>query len=170
LAESESSATNQYSWGVGQNNYGTTLRDAIDVEKHRIVLDASSDRLLPWGIMVGTKVTAGSSVPFWVTSCAAGWGSGCQRYTAEGAGFRQIDLMLLKDVKVPGIGSGGKLTFRLDVINLLNHANYGTYETWAGGPTSTPANQWGGDNATAGQPKTLAGPMRTVKVGLKYAF
>ena len=55
-------------------------------------------------------------------------------------------------------------------LNLLNKANYGKYDTWGGGPSTPAQNKWGGDNANAGKPGGLTGPMRTVKVGMKVDF
>lgn len=161
----ESSDSNQFNWSVGKDQ-ANVWRKSIDVEKYRLVVSASADNILPWGILLSGKVTAGPGTQFFVTSCAKGWGSGCERYIADGGAFEQVDLMLSKDVKLP---VGQKLTFRLDILNLFNKANYGKYDTWGGGP-GNPQNAWGGDNANAGKPLGLSGPMRTVKFGMKYEF
>lgn len=161
----ESSDANQYNWGVGKNE-GRQWRRSLDVEKFRLIAGFNADNLLPWGIVLGSKLTFGSGTPFYVTSCAAGWGAGCQRFVVNGGSFEQVDLMLSKEIKV---GGPYKVSFRLDILNLLNRANYGKYDNWGGGP-GNPQNAWGGDNANAGKPGGLAGPMRTVKVGMKVDF
>jgi len=161
----ESSDSNQFNWSVGKDQ-ANVWRKSIDVEKYRLVASASADNILPWGILLSGKITAGPGTQFFVTSCAKGWGSGCERYIADGGAFEQVDLMLSKEVKLP---VGQKLTVRLDILNLFNKANYGKYDTWGGGP-GNPQNAWGGDNANAGKPLGLAGPMRTVKFGMKYEF
>lgn len=163
----ESSDANQWNWAAGKAQ-GSQWRRSIDVEKYRVVASYSSDNILPWGVLLGAKVTAGPGTPFFVTSCAAGWGSGCQRYVVDGGTFEQVDLMLSKDAKLPALGQ--KVTFRMDILNLFNKANYGKYDTWGGGPSTPAQNVWGGDNANAGKPGGLTGPMRTVKVGMKVDF
>lgn len=160
----ESSDANQYNWSAGKPE-GSVWRRSIDVEKYRVVASYSADNLLPWGILLGGKVTAGPGTSFFVTSCAAGWGAGCQRYLVDGNAFEQFDLMLSKEMRL----AGHKLTFRMDVLNLFNKTNYGKYETWGGGP-GNPQNAWGGDNPNAGKPLGLSGPMRTVKFGMKLDF
>lgn len=162
----ESSDSNQFNWGVGKPQ-GSAWRKSIDVEKMRVVAGFNADNLLPLGITVGSKLTVGSGTPFFVTSCAAGWGAGCERYLVDGGSFEQVDLMLSREFKFWG---NQKLTVRMDVLNLFNKANYGKYESWGGGPSTPPKNIWGGDNAGAGKALGLSGPMRTVKLGLKYDF
>ncbi|MEN9419088.1 MAG: hypothetical protein RI988_2708, partial [Pseudomonadota bacterium] len=48
----ESSDANQYNWSVGKPE-GNVWRRSIDVERYRIVASASSDKLLPWGMVLG---------------------------------------------------------------------------------------------------------------------
>lgn len=78
--------------------------------------------------------------------------------------FRQFDLTIAKDVPL----GGGQFTVRLDVINLFNTTNYKGWDDWAGGPGT--ANFLGGDNAHLGVPNDIAGPMRTLKLSMRYAF
>jgi hypothetical protein len=163
----ESGDANQYNWAVGKSE-ASMWRRSIDVERYHVTAGFNADNLLPWDITLGAKVSAGPGTEFWVTSCAAGWGSGCQRYTVPGGAFEQFDLMLSKKVALPMAGSA--ITFRMDILNLFNKANYGKYDTWGGGPSTPPKNQWGGDNANAGVPMGIVGPMRTVKVGMKIDF
>jgi hypothetical protein len=56
------------------------------------------------------------------------------------------------------------------VINLFNTVNYGSYDSWGGGPSTPAQNKVGGDNSHLGVPGGVAGPMRTVKLSVKYAF
>ncbi|MEN9416516.1 MAG: hypothetical protein RI988_136, partial [Pseudomonadota bacterium] len=118
-----------------------------------------------WGMVLGAKATAGPGTQFFITSCGDGWGDKCKRYLADGNAFEQLDLMVSKEIKVVAY----KLTFRLDILNVLNKTNYGKFDTWGGGP-GNPQNAWGGDNPNAGKPMGLTGPMRTVKLGVKVDF
>ena len=54
------------------------------------------------------------------------------------------------------------------VVNLFNTINYGKYDSWVGGAGT--ANIYGGDNANFGVPAAISGPMRTVKLSMRYAF
>ena len=64
----------------------------------------------------------------------------------------------------------GKIALRIDVLNLFNTINYGSYDAWGGGPSSPPVNYLGGDNKNLGVAGGVAGPMRTVKLSARYAF
>jgi hypothetical protein len=57
----------------------------------------------------------------------------------------------------------------MDVLNLFNTINYGSYDDWGGGP-GNPQNYLGGDNKNLGVPGGVSGPMRTVKFSARYAF
>ena len=161
----DSSANSQFSWNAGG---GVPIwRNSTDVEKHRLVVDGSID--MPFDIRVGTKYTVGSGIPLNLHSCAAGWDA-CNFISESIKSFQQLDVMMSKDFKASWLGIG-KATFRLDILNLFNTANYGTtYDNWVGGPSTPAKNRWGGDNANAGVATTMGGPMRTIKLGAAYAF
>jgi hypothetical protein len=63
----------------------------------------------------------------------------------------------------------GKVSLRMDVLNVFNTINYGGYDDWGGGPNN-PQNYLGGDNSHLGVPGSVSGPMRTVKFTARYAF
>ena len=83
----------------------------------------------------------------------------------QASAFRQYDLGVGKEVAL-GIG---KLSFRADIINLFNSVNYGSYDDWGGGPNN-PQNYLGGDNGHLGVAGGISGPMRTVKLSMRYQF
>ena len=151
-----------FSWTYGRSTSG--WNPSKEVERHRLVANATTDGLLPWGLMVSGKLTVGSGLPHQLTSCAAGWDK-CVYVAGDGGAFRKFDLGISKDVTV----KSGKLAFRLDVINLFNTMNYGGADDWIGGP-GNPQNAYGGDNANVGVPNGFEGPMRTVKLSMKYSF
>jgi hypothetical protein len=129
------------------------------------VVSGLTDRLLPWGIMLSSKATFGSGLPYRITDCSKGF-SACVSQEGDGGPFRQVDLALSKD-----IGAGfGKVGLRLDVLNLFNTINYGGYDAWVGGPSTPPKNYLGGDNSNLGTASKVAGPMRTVKISARYSF
>lgn len=151
-----------FNWTYGRSSSG--WNPSTDVEKHRIVANGVSDGLLPWGLMLSARLTVGSGLPYRITSCAAGWDK-CISVKGDGGPFRQLDIGISKDLAV-GIG---KFALRLDVINLLNTVNYGGYDSWGGGP-GNPQNSVGGDNGHMGVAGGISGPMRTLKLGMKYSF
>jgi hypothetical protein len=152
-----------FNWTAGRSTSG--WNPSIDVEKHRIVANGVTDGVLPWGLMLSARLTVGSGLPYRITSCAAGW-SNCISVKGDGGPFRQLDMGVSKDV---GVGIG-KFALRVDVINLFNTVNYGSYDNWGGGPSTPPMNRVGGDNAHLGVAGGISGPMRTVKLSAKYSF
>ncbi|MDE2505553.1 MAG: TonB-dependent receptor [Burkholderiales bacterium] len=152
-----------FSWTQGKPYNG--FHPDVNVERQRLVATGVSDRLLPWGIQVAGKLTLGSGLPYQITDCAGGW-SQCVYVKGQASAFRQVDFALSK-----AIATGfGHVILRADILNLFNTINNAGYDGWAGGPTATPANYLGGDNAHLGVPSGLQGPTRTVKLSLRYAF
>ena len=144
----------------GQDGY----HPSVNVERHRFVATGLTDGLLPWGLQVSGKLTVGSGLPYRIVDCSGGFNS-CTTAKGDASTFRQVDLGISKDVAI-GIG---RFTLRADVLNLFNSTNYGGYDSWGGGPNN-PQNYLGGDNANLGTPSNISGPMRTVKLSMRYAF
>jgi hypothetical protein len=152
-----------FNWTYGKPGVG--WYPSADVERHRIVATGITDHLLPLGIVVSAKWTYGSGLPYQITDCHNGFNH-CIYLKGDGGHFDQTDVSLSK-----GFGVGfGRLTVRLDILNIFGIANYGSYDGFAGGPTTNPVNRYGGDNAHVGQPNAMAGFMRTYKLGLRYSF
>ena len=55
------------------------------------------------------------------------------------------------------------------MLNLFNTTNYGGYGSNAGGP-GNPKNYLGGDDVGLGVASNISGPMRTLKLSMRYAF
>ncbi len=123
-----------------------------------------TDRLLPYGVMLSSKVTLGSGLPYRITDCSKGFNA-CVSSKGDGGSFRQVDLAMSKDI---GVGFG-MIGLRMDVLNLFNTVNYGSYDSWGGGP-KVGGNYLGGDNTNLGVAGGVAGPMRTVKLTARYTF
>ena len=130
---------------------------SAEAERHRVVASGVTDGLLPWGLLLSARATVGSGLPFRVTDCSQGFKT-CTVQAGEGKSFRQFDLGVGKDV---GVGIG-KLSFRADIINLFNTVNYtGGYDNFI--PPE--------GNPHLGVPDgSSIGPMRTVKLSMRYAF
>ena len=120
--------------------------------------------MLPWGLQLSGKLTLGSGLPYRIVDCSTGF-SNCTTAKGEASTFRQVDFGLSKDMTV-GLG---RFTLRADVLNLFNTTNYGGYGDSAGGP-GNPKNYLGGDDAGLGAASNISGPMRTVKLSMRYAF
>jgi hypothetical protein len=158
-----------FNWTYGRSTSG--WNPSTDVERHRVVANGVADGILPWGLMLSGKLTLGSGLPYRIDDCHGGFDTPttngtCVSVKGDGGPFRQLDVGVSKDLKL-GIG---KLAFRMDVINLFNTVNYGSYDGWVGGPKTPPQNLLGGDNANLGVPGGFSGPMRTVKLSTKYVF
>lgn len=155
-----------FNWTYGKPGQGG-WNPSLDVDKHRVVATAFTDKLIPWGVMLSGKLTYGSGRIRQLTDCTGGFvgPNGCYYRAGEKDDFKQVDLGLAKDVKLPF----GRITVRLDVLNVFNSVNYGGYDDWIGGP-GNPPNAYGGDNANFGTPNSRGGPMRTYKLGLSYKW
>ena len=110
------------------------------------------------------KVTLGSGLPYRIVDCSTGF-SNCTTVKGDATTFRQVDLGISKDLSF----AAGRFTLRADVLNLLNTTNYGGYGNNAGGP-GNPQNYLGGDDAGLGVTSNISGPMRTLKLSMRYAF
>ena len=130
---------------------------SAEVERHRIVASGVTDGLLPWGLLLSGKVVLGSGLPFRITDCSQGFAT-CFVRAGEGKTFRQFDLGAGKEVEI-GVG---KVSFRADIINLFNTVNYtGGYDGFV--PPE--------GNPRLGTPDgNSIGPMRTVKLSMRYVF
>ncbi len=130
---------------------------SADVERHRVVASGVTDGLLPWGLLLSARATLGSGLPFRATDCSQGFNT-CFVRAGDGKAFRQFDLGLGKEI---GVGVG-KLSFRADIINLFNSVNFtGGYDGFV--PPD--------GNPRFGVPDgSFIGPMRTVKLSMRYAF
>ncbi|HJV94786.1 MAG TPA: TonB-dependent receptor, partial [Albitalea sp.] len=151
-----------FNWTYGRSTSG--WNPSKDVERHRIVVAGLTDGLLPYGFLMSGKVTLGSGLPRRLTDCSKGFDQ-CVSVKGDSTAFRQVDFGIAKDVAF-GIG---RFTLRADVLNLFNTVNYGGFDDWVGGP-GNPQNYLGGDNANLGKPNSLAGPMRTLKLSMRYVF
>lgn len=151
-----------FNWTYGRSTSG--WNPSTGVERHRLVIAGLTDRVLPWGIMLSSKVTLGSGLPYRITDCSQGWNL-CVSKKGDGGPFREVDVAMSKDVST----GFGKVALRMDVLNLFNTINYGGYDSWGGGP-GNPQNYLGGDNKNLGTAGGVSGPMRTLKFSARYAF
>ncbi len=152
-----------FNWTYGRSTSG--WNPSTNVERHRLVVAGLTDRVLPYGIMLSSKITVGSGLPYRITDCSKGWEQ-CVSRKGEGGSFREVDVAVAKDFDA----GFGKFSLRMDIFNLFNTVNYGGYDSWGGGPTAVPQNPLGGDNKNLGVAGGVSGPMRTVKFSARYAF
>jgi hypothetical protein len=154
-----------FSWTYGKPGESNKWNPSKDVPEHKLVVAGFTDRLIPWGVMFSSKVTLASARPRKLTDCSRGFDR-CVYSEADGDKFQQVDVGLSKEFR---FGIYGGLAIRLDVLNLFNTVNYGGFDDWVGGP-GNPQNSLGGDNPNLGTPNGMQGPMRTIKIGLRYVF
>ncbi len=152
-----------FNWTYGR--YPGQWNPSTVVEKHRLVVAATSGDLLPWGLLLSGKATFGSGLPYRITDCHVGFND-CVSIKGDGDNFKQVDVGLAKDVQF----RFGALTLRADVLNLFNSINYGGYDGWTGGPGAASPNRYGGDNPNVTLANSMGGPMRTLKLSARYAF
>ena len=139
--------TNNFNWSGGFP--GAPFYPDVSVEKWRMVASGLTDGLLPYGIMVSGKLTWGSGLPFQATNGATN-----AQFLGTPDQFRQFDLGLSKQTQV----WRGNLIFRADILNLFNTVNYGGY------------NSYDCPTCNYGVPNSMGGPMRTLKMTLRYTF
>jgi outer membrane receptor protein involved in Fe transport len=119
------------------------------VPRHKLVATGSYD--LPYGVLLSGKLTLASPKPIYGFDCT---NQECRAETVNGNSFRQVDLLIAKAFD---LGQGIRMVLRADVLNLFDYRNWDTYNVAWGGP-----NQPSIPTPTG----TLAGPTRTIKVGM----
>ncbi len=140
-------------------DYG--MHDANKIPEHRLVV--ASTVSLAYGVDFSAKLHLQSKQTYYGTDCRAGWNR-CRfnTFKPEAAGYKQLDIAFSKDVTTEFLSEGSKLNLRLDVLNLWNSINYDTYQTWFGGAGESLPDNFGEPN------DEIAGPMRTVKLGISW--
>jgi hypothetical protein len=101
-------------------------REKANTEKHRI--NASAILRLPLDFQVSTLMQWGSGRPFDLIDEGLGFGPArVRRYWAseDASDFRQVDLRLQKDFRLPTVERVGVV---FEVINVFNHANFREHE------------------------------------------
>ncbi|HSW09225.1 TonB-dependent receptor [Aquabacterium sp.] len=151
-----------FNWTYGKSTAG--WNPSLDVDKHRLVATGLSDKLLPWGVLLSGKLTYAAGRIRQLTDCSAGFNN-CVYRVGDKDDLTQFDLGVAKSFSLPL----GKVSIRIDVLNLFNTVTYGGYDDWVGGP-GNPKNYLGGDNANLGVPNSRGAPMRTYKLGLAYSW
>jgi hypothetical protein len=145
------------------------------VDKHRLVMAAVADGLLPWGLTLSGKVTLASGLPRRLTVCPGGFpdpATGrvgtCNTVEGYSPSFRQVDLSVSKQLAF----GAHKFSLRADVLNLFNVTNYDGFDDFVGAPPAAgnPTNRLGGDNVNLDKPNSIRGDPRTLRLAVIYRF
>jgi outer membrane receptor protein involved in Fe transport len=144
------------------DDYG--FHRANDLPEHRLIITGLID--LPLGVELSTKLNLQSKETFYGTDCRAGWNDCVYRTftpnTIGTLGYRQLDIAFSKSFSTGAWVQDSNLRIRLDVLNLLDDVNYDGFQDWFGGANEKL-------NPDFGKPTdALAGPTRTVKIGLNW--
>jgi outer membrane receptor protein involved in Fe transport len=178
--ESRWGATFAYTYTDASQNRDITQVYAFDEEtirqypfitsnaapRHRLVGTGSYG--LPWGFLIGAKLTLATPTPVDDLACYGityPTGSGCTPISATPKnffGYRSLDLQVTKNFEIGGFGS---VYVRLDGLNIFNWYNY-----------SDTTNNWGANGVANPNPVTfnyngnIYGVPRTLKlmVGAKF--
>jgi outer membrane receptor protein involved in Fe transport len=141
----------------------TPLTPGDEDERQRLVVGAIGG--LPYGIKLSTLITLGSGKPFNVIDASAGFGADA-RFKRNGGRadgliqFKQVDLRIAKQLEV---APGHRASAFLEVFNLFNWYNYGSYDGFLPPTTGDP-------NPSFGKPSVLIGSTRSLQLGLSYGF
>jgi len=131
------------------------------------------------GVAAGQKL---GTPNLWYDPCAftlqpAGFLGDASRNLLRGPGISTLHFSLMKDMAIRRLGEGGKLEFRVEAFNILNHANFGTPLVTGTTPfgANTAATVFAGNNGstalpTAGVLTTTNTTSRQIQFGLKIVF
>ena len=72
----------------------------------------------PGGTVVCTSSTCGTGTTYGTLGNVA-------RGLLRGPGLENVDFSINKDTRLPFLGEQGKLEFRAEIFNILNHPNFG---------------------------------------------
>lgn len=125
----------------------------------------------------GTAIAAGTPLgtpTLWYDPCAfsiqpAGFLGTSGRNGLRGPGLNSLTYSLVKDTAARFLGEGGKIQFRVEIFNLLNHPNFqspGSSGVTAYSGTTSPQNP----TAAAGTITSTSITSRQIQFGLKILF
>lgn len=136
--------------------------NANKLPQHRLVVTSIVG--LPLGVDFTAKLNLQSKQSYFGTDCRVG-GDDCKFNTfttTDTFSYNQLDIAFSKAIQTGAWSPDSNLTVRLDVLNLFNTVNHDGYDTWFGGPGESLPAHFGTPN------DTIAGPTRTVKLGLNW--
>ncbi len=144
---------------------GYGVHDITKSPNHRLVITTIA--ALPLGIDFSAKLNLQTESIYSGTDCRAGWNNCTTRFYKPDVsgffGYRELDIAFSKNISTAMLTEGSILTIRLDILNLANTINHDGYDTWYGGADdiNLPEN--------FGKPDvSIAGPMRTMKLGVNW--
>jgi outer membrane receptor protein involved in Fe transport len=165
-----------FDWTYGRAPPDRPWNTSRLVDKHRLVVAALADNVLPWDFVLSGKFTYGSGIARRVVGCPFVGDNPCDiknggavAFRADSPAFKQFDLSVAKR-----FGTGpGAFEVRADIFNLFDWTN-DLYDTnaWGGvgAQPGKPANQLGLDNVDLNKPIGIRGPTRALKVSASYSF
>ncbi|AVP96741.1 hypothetical protein C7S18_05800 [Ahniella affigens] len=135
---------------------------SVAIPRHRLVLSGLYDGA--FGIQYAAKASLESPSTFEASNCLDAVDfAHCtvDPFTPSGTfGRKQFDLSASRDWQ---FDAQTALTFRIDILNLFNHRNWNSYDTWRGSP--------GAPNATFGDHfDSVILPTRTVKATIGFRW
>jgi hypothetical protein len=133
---------------------------------------------IPGSLLNVPRGTAVGTTTHWYDPCAFvlqpnGFLGNVGRDSVRGPAFRNLDFSVVKDTGIKPLGENGKLEFRAEIFNILNHANYALPNRTAfNGATSNPVPGNTSENppGTAGQILSTVGTSRQIQLALKLSF
>ena len=163
---SASLASNRSRSGVNNANAGIDRPDLVSGRSFSSITQGTSAGCL--GVPAGTPLGTPNR---WFDPCAftipaAGFLGTAGRDILRGPGLANLDFSLVKDTTIRSLGESGKLEFRAEVFNILNHANFAAPSTsvFAAAANVEPA------LVTAGQITSTLNPSRQIQFALKLIF
>jgi hypothetical protein len=92
------------------------------------------------------------------------------RDSVRGPSFRNLDFSVVKDTGIRPLGENGKLEFRAEIFNILNHALPNRTVFNGATPNSVPGNTSETPPGTVGQILSTVGTSRQIQFALKLSF
>jgi hypothetical protein len=141
----------------------------VDNIEHGVSTSNGIDPCPTAGLPLGTRT-------LWYDPCAfviqpAGFLGNSGRNILRGPGFTNLDFSLVKDTSIRALGEAGRLQFRAEIFNILNHANFAMPATGfnavyaAGSPAGVES-----PLATAGLITSTVNNSRQIQFALKLLF
>ena len=156
----------------------TTAGTAPGVNTTATVANPAGVTFIPYNksaVILGGTAVAGSTNLQWFNPLMfvpgpLGYMGTSSRSQLRGPHFANFDFSLNKDTSVPRLGEAGKLEFRAEFFNILNHTNLGlpSQIVYAGNLTDGAYNE--APLATAGQISGTTGTARQIQLSLKLIF
>jgi hypothetical protein len=159
---------------AGFGSSGIVDRPNVGTDTTSATIGSATYQFIPYN--ANTVITGNPNEwfnPLMFTLPSAGMLGNASRGMLTGPGLFNWDVSVNKDTRLPFFGESGRLEFRAEIFNILNHANFSLPASIGRafvGTLTDPAGASEAPISAVGQITTTAAPSRQIQLALKVIF